>query len=63
MNVLGMAQAAPKILLIARESLNPGSEAEYDRIESQTPVLAQEMGYPHPYLALQPLFGTRNEVW
>ena len=31
MNVLAMAQAAPKILLIAREPLNPGAEAEYDR--------------------------------
>jgi hypothetical protein len=63
MNVLAMAQAAPKILLIAREPLNPGAEAEYDRIESQTAVLAQEIGCPHPYLALQPLSGTQNEVW
>jgi hypothetical protein len=52
MNVLAMAQAAPRILLIACEPLNPGAEAQYDRIESQTAVLAQEMGCPHPYLAL-----------
>jgi len=63
MNVLAMAQASPKILLIAREPLNPGAEAEYDRIESQIAILAQEMGCPHPYLALQPLSATQNEVW
>ncbi len=63
MNISAMAQTAPKILLIAREPLNPGAEAEYDRIESETAVLAAKLGCPHPYLALQPLYGAKNEVW
>jgi hypothetical protein len=63
MNIPAMAQSAPRILLIAREPLKPGAEAEYDRIESETAVLAAELGCPHPYLALQPLSGAKNEVW
>ena len=58
-----MPQPAPTILLIARESLKPGTEEEYDRIESETAVLAAKLGCPHPYLALQPLSGAKNEVW
>lgn len=63
MNIPAMAQSAPKILLIAREPLKPGAEAEYDRIESETAVVAAKLGCPHPYLALQPLSGAKNEVW
>lgn len=63
MNISAMAQTAPKILLIAREPLHPGAEAEYDRIESETAVLAAKLGCPHPYLALQPLSGAKDEVW
>jgi hypothetical protein len=63
MNIPAMARSAPKILLIARETLKPGSEAEYDTIESETAVLAAKLGCPHPYLALQPLSGAQNEVW
>jgi hypothetical protein len=55
MNIPAMAQSAPKILLIARETLKPGAEAEYGPIESETAVLAAKLGCPHPYLALQPL--------
>jgi len=58
-----MPQSAPTILLIARESLKPGAAEEYDRIESETAVLAAKLGCPHPYLALQPLSGAKNEVW
>jgi len=58
-----MAQSAPKTLLIAREPLKPGAEAEYDRIESETAKLAAQYGCPHPYLALQSLSGAKNEVW
>lgn len=36
MNIPGMAQSVPGILLIARETLKPRAEAEYDRIESET---------------------------
>jgi hypothetical protein len=63
MNIPAMAQSAPRILLIAREPLKPGAEAEYDRIESETATLAATRGCPHPYLALQPLSGAKNEVW
>lgn len=63
MNIPAMAQTAPRILLIAREPLNPGAEAEYDRIESETAVLAAKLECPHPYLALQPLSGAKNEIW
>jgi hypothetical protein len=57
-----MAQS-PKILLIAREPLKPGAEAQYDRIETETAVLAAKLGCPHPYLALKPLSGAKNEIW
>ena len=50
-------EASPRILLIAREPLNPGAEAAYDA------VLAVKLGCPHPYLALQPVSGAKNEVW
>ncbi len=63
MNVPAMAQSAPSILLIAREPLKPGAEAEYDRIESETAALAATLGCPHPYLALEPLSGADHEVW
>lgn len=63
MSIPAVAQSAPRILLIAREPLKPGAEAEYDRIESDTATLAAKLGCPHPYLALQPLSGAKNEVW
>jgi hypothetical protein len=53
----------PKILLIAREPLQPGAEAEYDRIETETAVLAATLRCPHPYLALKPLSGAKDEIW
>ena len=63
MNIPATAQLAPRILLIAREPLKPGAEAEYDRIESETAKLAAQHRCPHPYLALHPLSGAKNEVW
>lgn len=62
MNIPAMAQSAARILLIAREPLKPGAEAEFDRVESETATLAAKRGCPHPYLALQPLSGAKNEV-
>ena len=58
-----MAQSAPRILLIAREPLRPGAETEYDRIETETALLAAKLGCPHPYLSLKLLSGAKNEVW
>jgi hypothetical protein len=49
--------------MIAREPLKPGAETEYDRIESETAVLAAKLGCPHPYLALEPLSEAEKEVW
>jgi hypothetical protein len=63
MSISAIAQSAPRILLIAREPLKPGAEAEYDHIESETAMLAAKLGCPHPYLALQPLSGAKVEVW
>jgi hypothetical protein len=63
MNIPTMEQSAPRILLIAREPLKPGADTEYDRIESETAVLAAKLKCPHPYLALEPLSDAKNEVW
>jgi hypothetical protein len=53
----------PRILLIAREPLKPGAEAPYDVIETETAVLAATLRCPHPYVALKPLSGAKNEIW
>ena len=53
MNIPALAQSAPRILLIAREPLSPGAEAEYDRIESETAILAAKLECPHK----------TNEAW
>jgi hypothetical protein len=63
MNIPTIAQSAPRILLIAREPLKTGAKELYDRIESETAALAAKRGCPHPYLALQPLSGAKDEVW
>lgn len=62
-NISTEAESAPRILLIAREPLKPGANAEYDRVESETAVQAGKLECPHPYLALEPLSGSNNEVW
>jgi len=56
-------RSEPTILLIARERIQPGAEAGYDRIESGTARLAAKFACPHPYLALEPLSGAKHEVW
>ena len=53
MHIPAMAQSAPRILLIAREPLNPGAEAEYDRIESETAVLAAKTPDYEPEVGLR----------
>src|SRR6201993_1931523 len=55
--------STPKVLLIAREPIQPGGAAKYDRIESETARLAAKLACPHPYLALKPLSGAKDEVW
>ena len=49
------------LLLIARERLREGMEADYDRIERQIAHASATLGCPHPYLAL--LSDDGREVW
>ena len=58
-----MLPEPPNILLIAREPLQPGAEAQYDRIETEMAGLAATLRCPHPYLALKPLSGAKDEIW
>jgi hypothetical protein len=55
-------ESAPNILLVFREPLKPGLEAEYKAIEDETAQACVELKCPHPHLALEPLTGPR-EVW
>lgn len=52
----------PRILLIAREPLNPGGEREYQEIEEETARLSAALGCPNPYLAAESLSGPK-EIW
>jgi hypothetical protein len=54
--------APPAILQIYREPLQPGAEAAYDRLESDTARECARLRCPHAYLALESLTGPR-EVW
>ena len=52
----------PAILQVHRETLNPGTEAEYDRVESDTAQQCAQLHCPHAYLALESRTGPK-EVW
>ena len=52
----------PAVLQVHRESLKPGTEAEYDRLESDTAQKCAQLNCPHAYLALESLTGPK-EVW
>jgi hypothetical protein len=52
----------PELLLIVRERLRPGCEADYGDTESEIAAASARLGCPHPYLALAPVDGT-PEVW
>ena len=58
-----MARSTPRILLIVREPVKSDARTKYDRLETDTAVLAVKLRCPHPYLALEPLSGAKNEVW
>src|SRR5712691_3776290 len=64
--VIAMQVAAqpppPRILQIYREPLNPGAEAEYDRIESDTARKCAQLRCTHAYVGLESLTGPK-EVW
>jgi hypothetical protein len=53
---------APQILQIHRDFLGPGNHATYRRIEQDIARVCVELGFPHAYLAIEPLTGP-EEVW
>jgi hypothetical protein len=53
---------APQILQIYRDRLKPRRRTAYDRIEREIASDCAEFGFPHAYLAIEPLTGPR-EVW
>jgi hypothetical protein len=57
-----VAQQQPKILQIYRDFVSPGNEAAYAENERQLARQCAELGFPHPYLALEALSGPK-EVW
>lgn len=52
----------PQILQIYRDFIKPGSYAAYAENERDIARVAAELGFPHPYLAMEPLTGPK-EVW
>jgi hypothetical protein len=52
----------PQILQVYRDPLKPGSHAAYREIEQDIARACAELGFPHPYLAIEPLTGP-EEVW
>jgi hypothetical protein len=52
----------PQILEIYRDFVKPGSEAAYSDIERDIARVCIELGFPHAYLAIESLTGTK-EVW
>ena len=59
---MAMLARPPRLLQIHREAVNPGAEAAYDAIETNTARLCAALGCPHPYLALTTVSGS-PEVW
>jgi len=59
---MAMLARPPRLLQIHREAVNPGAEAAYDAIETDTARLCAALGCPHPYLALTTATES-PEVW
>jgi len=57
-----MTQATPRILQIHRETVRPGSEAAFRRVEREIALTCARLGCPHPYLSLESLTG-QPEIW
>ena len=55
-------ESAPRLLLIVREQLRPGTEGDYAATELQIAAASARFGCPHPYLALASR-GEPAEVW
>ena len=64
--LLGVAMSVyaqpPRILQIYRDHLKPGSSTVYRKIEEDAARVALDLGFPHPYLAVESLNGPK-EVW
>ncbi len=61
MQILALAEP-PHNLLIYHAHLKPGSHTAYDEIEQDIARDCAELGFPHPYLGIEPLSGP-EEVW
>lgn len=61
MPIVAPAQPA-HILQIYRDRLKPWGHAAYAKIERDIARDCAELGFPHPYLAIEPLTGP-EEVW
>jgi len=61
MQILALAEP-PKNLLIYHARLKPGSHTAYNEIEQDIARDCAELGFPHPYLGIEPLSGP-EEVW
>src|ERR1700736_2146676 len=59
---VGAQSQPPQILQIYRDLLKPGSRAAYSEVEQDIARACAELGFPHPYLAIEPLTGP-EEVW
>ena len=56
------SEAEARLLLIVREHLVPGLEAQYAENEAKIATICATLNCPHPYLALMPIAGLA-EVW
>lgn len=52
----------PQILQIYRDFLKSGSHTAYQEVERDIAGVCVELGFPHAYLAIEPLTGPQ-EVW
>lgn len=53
---------APDLLQIYRDSLRPGADDAYRKVEEDAARICAELGFPNPHLALESLSGPK-EIW
>ena len=53
---------APRVLQIYRDSIRPGKQGPYTRIEMDAAAACARLNFPHPYLTLASITGL-SEVW
>lgn len=59
---LDAGERAPELLQIYRDSLRPGADEAYRKVEDDAASVCAELGFPNPHLALESLTGSK-EVW